>query len=137
KLDCYCEKKIFNHIDKMCKFANRADVNKSTFKKKLFKKYGMQIFLTNFFYFISLLIAVFECLFLNNILLDTSNGNTHLISNDIARHIVKTLGDILLYVVPFVLTLVIIYILIKIIKYEKLKSKNGKMSAKECYSLFM
>ncbi|GAW84651.1 variable surface protein [Plasmodium gonderi] len=130
KLDCLCEKKIFNQIDNVYKLAHSPNKNNRLFKKALFKKYGMKIFLTNFFYLIAAVIGIIQILNRHEIILKKYEDTVY---QELNKHLIPILGDIFVYVIPFILTLAIIYIFIKIEKYERLKARKGYMSAKEYY----
>ncbi|GAW82010.1 variable surface protein [Plasmodium gonderi] len=116
KFDCYCENKIFRGIDKMNKLVNTPNMTKSKFKKELRKRYGLRIGLTYFFYFFALAIGIVDLL--NKSQLIDEKGFLKYAPNesnkDLYNHLISSLGDVLVYVIPFILTLAIIYILIKI-----------------------
>ncbi|KNA01475.1 hypothetical protein PVNG_04800 [Plasmodium vivax North Korean] len=56
KLDCYCEKKIFNNMDKIHKLAKNGNYDKKTFKNIIIKKYGYKIIFSSLFSLIGLII---------------------------------------------------------------------------------
>ncbi|GAW83934.1 variable surface protein [Plasmodium gonderi] len=130
KLDCYCEKKIFSQIDKVYMLADTTGVNKNSFKKEILRKYGLHVTVPNFFFLISLVIYVLECI---NYHIEFFKDGLFKANKDIINNIIITLGDILVYVIPIIFVFVIIYVLIKIEKYERLRARKGKMNAKEYF----
>ncbi|CAI7719059.1 Protein of unknown function, putative [Plasmodium vivax] len=128
KLDCYCENKLFQRIDELYKLADIMKKDKSSFRKALIKKYRMHICFTIFFF-------IFPALFsISNIILNKCRGITSFrFRNEAANYLKTTIYIILVYVIPIILSLVIIYISIKYLKYESLKAGRGKMNIKEYF----
>ncbi|KMZ87781.1 hypothetical protein PVBG_05033 [Plasmodium vivax Brazil I] len=146
KLDCYCEKKAFDIIHSINEIAHKYQNNKKGFKKFLFKKHGMLLILLSLLPGISL---VFPILFgtkggLNGVYqICTTSGHTsdsHGQCTD--THLdgwEKTVEYMGLYLKIFSFSMIIIiifffiYMLIKVIKYEKLKAGKFKMNINEYY----
>ncbi|KMZ87873.1 hypothetical protein PVBG_05810 [Plasmodium vivax Brazil I] len=145
KLDCYCEKKVFDQIDYINKLAEQMQNNKKSYKKKIFSKFVFKFIL---FAFSPLLGLVFPILFGNDengkpiIYWCKKNHPTGKICDyKLVVHAGETTGKAVMYtnfVISFIMLtiviFVIIYAFIKLIKYEKLKAGKGKMNAKEYYS---
>ncbi|KMZ79874.1 hypothetical protein PVIIG_05652 [Plasmodium vivax India VII] len=149
KLDCYCEKRVFDSIHSINEIAHKYQNDKKGFKKILFKKYG--IFL--------ILLALYPAIGLAfPILFGTKNGlrgiytvctesthksNTHdSACPDLHLDDWKTAVDYMgLYLKIFsfamisIILLFFIYILIKVIKYEKIKAGKIKMNINDYYHL--
>ncbi|CAI7724186.1 Plasmodium exported protein, unknown function [Plasmodium vivax] len=124
KLDCYCEEKIFNKIDEINKLAKNMDNDNSNLKKLLYKKYGLKFTITYLFPIIGLIMSSLswgDKGYYKNSILNKNN-----VSEETAISVC-----IIITIVSFALLLVIIYIIIKIIKYEKLKAGKEKMSIME------
>ncbi|KMZ88918.1 hypothetical protein PVBG_06307, partial [Plasmodium vivax Brazil I] len=117
KLDCYCEKKIFAKIDDICEFARKTKNEKKRFKK-IGKKYGLPYCLSVLYIFIALIITIiniFGAKWLNFL-------------NGIPLTLYKILCYILFVALPIIIFLVLFYIMIKVIKYDRLE--EGKMEGK-------
>ncbi|SCA83471.1 Plasmodium exported protein, unknown function, partial [Plasmodium vivax] len=138
KLDCYYENKIFKKIDYIYNIPDNWNKDKKSFKKMILNKYGIYIF----FILLPLLGLIFPVLF-GKIFGSTpilelcdKTGTGHSACDKV--HMTQTqcyLGEYL-NAVTFIFMgiiniLVIIYILIKIIKYEKIKAGKVKMNIKE------
>ncbi|KMZ83339.1 hypothetical protein PVBG_05735 [Plasmodium vivax Brazil I] len=149
KLDCYFEKKVFDRIHSINEIAHKYQNNEKGFKKFLFKKYGIFLILLSLYPGIGL---AFPILFgtknglsgiYNKICNNTghsynSPGNCTDLHLDDWKTSVEYMG---LYLKIFSIGMVVIillffiYILIKVIKYEKLKAGKFKMNINEYYHL--
>ncbi|KNA01477.1 hypothetical protein PVNG_04802 [Plasmodium vivax North Korean] len=125
KLDCYCEKKIFDKLEEICLIAKNLKDDKKEFKK-VCKRYYITLGLSIMFGFTVGIINIYEifntkCWFSKTGVMDL----THVGYN------------ILLYILPITIFLVLSYITIKIIKYDRLVEGKveGKRIAKKisCY----
>ncbi|KNA02146.1 hypothetical protein PVNG_05911 [Plasmodium vivax North Korean] len=144
KLDCYCEKKVFDQIDYINKLAEQMQNNKKSYKKKIFSKFVFKFILLAFS---PLLGLVFPILFGND-----ENGKPIIYwckkSHDTGKickfypvvhgtqeayDAVTYMNYVIFYLLLTTVIFVIIYAFIKLIKYEKLKAGKGKMKAKEYY----
>ncbi|KMZ96414.1 hypothetical protein PVNG_06357 [Plasmodium vivax North Korean] len=145
KLDCYCEKKIFDKIDYINKLAEKMQNNKKSYKKKIYNKFVFKFIL---FAFSPLLGLIFPILFggdkenknpiINWCKTEHPSGQTctyypvvH--ANQQAYDAVKYINNVVSYLLLTIVIFVVIYAFIKLIKYEKLKAGKGKMKAKEYY----
>ncbi|SCA60647.1 Plasmodium exported protein, unknown function [Plasmodium vivax] len=117
KLDGYCEKKIFDKIDNMCEIAKMMNDEKKRYKK-VFKKYGLPFVLSGLFVLIAGIIVALE----------NYNVNCSYKFYSFEEGI-KIIGSILFYVLPVIIFLVLFYIAIKFIKYERLI--DGKVEGKK------
>ncbi|KMZ82176.1 hypothetical protein PVIIG_03430 [Plasmodium vivax India VII] len=122
KLDCYCEKKIFNNIDKIYKLAKNGNYDKKTFKNIIIKKYGYKIIFSSLFSLIGLIVPI---LVYGKVVI--SQGTL----TGVIQYLIPDLNYAFFipYCTIFILT--ILYIFIKVVKYEKLKAGRGKMNRKE------
>ncbi|KNA01762.1 hypothetical protein PVNG_05614 [Plasmodium vivax North Korean] len=117
KLDCYCEKKIFDKLEEICLLAKNMKNDKKCFKK-VCKKYGIPFGLSVIF-LITVGIIIVSDIFSKNCLFNATQENQESIH----------LGcSILLYILPILFFLVLSYITIKIIKYDRLV--EGKVEGK-------
>ncbi|KMZ92499.1 hypothetical protein PVMG_06142 [Plasmodium vivax Mauritania I] len=143
KLECSYEKKIFDKIDYIYGLAENWNNNKKSYKKKIYDKFGVRLILCVLSPLLGLIMPI---LFFDkdNALLKLCANNNHpdcslqkfthceksLISPeqfDIIEHIHFVFFLLLLIVVLSI----IFYTLIKIVKYEKLKSGKVNMGLKE------
>ncbi|KMZ93248.1 hypothetical protein PVMG_06148 [Plasmodium vivax Mauritania I] len=126
KLDCHCEKKIFDKLDVIRLLAKNMKDDKKCFKK-VCKRYGIPFGLTIIFFFAVGIINILNICGVKCFYSVTQNQDTSFYVG----------YSILLYVLPIIIFLVLSYIAIKIKKYDRLlKGKvEGKMIAKEisCY----
>ncbi|VUZ99472.1 Plasmodium exported protein, unknown function [Plasmodium vivax] len=146
KLDCYCEKKVFEKLNYIYKISDEMRNNKKGFKKIILKKYGIGFIILTL---IPALGLIYHILFgLGNDITGAIefckatnhySGKEHTESGCTALNIKvwgKTLKNIeicnLIYIFTMItiVLLLFIYILRKIIKYEKLKARKGKMNRK-------
>ncbi|KMZ77005.1 hypothetical protein PVIIG_06072 [Plasmodium vivax India VII] len=150
KLDCYCEKKVFDKINYIYTLSDKMRNDKKGFKNKIRKKYGIGLIILSLIPALGLIYyilfgcgkgfrGVFELcankdhyVSRNHV---TTNGCT-LLYRDVWD---QTLGNIGLANGIFSFTMItivlffFIYIFIKVIKYKKLKAGKDKMSIKEYY----
>ncbi|VUZ99562.1 Plasmodium exported protein, unknown function [Plasmodium vivax] len=124
KLDCYCEGKIFNRIDEIKKLEKIMTTNKNNLKKLLYKKYGLKIIISFLFPIIGLIVSALS------LGKEGQYKDSILEQNTVPEEAAVSVCS-LITIASFALLLVIIYILIKIIKYQKLKAGKGKMSVME------
>ncbi|KMZ84001.1 hypothetical protein PVBG_06374 [Plasmodium vivax Brazil I] len=123
KLDCYCEKKIFNNIDKIYKLAGNGNYDKKTFKNIIIKKYGYKIIFFSLFSLLGLIVPILVWAKVGVIPSTLKNGILENLIPDV------NYAFFIPYCTIFLLT--IFYIFIKVVKYEKLKAGKGKMNRKE------
>ncbi|CAI7724196.1 Plasmodium exported protein, unknown function [Plasmodium vivax] len=161
KLDCYYEKIIFDEIDEIYELSRKMKNDKKAFKKKIYNKIGYRYI---FFSLYPLLGIIFYIVFseygpfkkyclsdCKSLHEDTAargdikkahkNKNLEMISFDSkVWKAIELLHGIIFNIFTVMVIFWIVYTLIKIIKYERLKKGKGKMSAKEycrfCKDLF-
>ncbi|KMZ96374.1 hypothetical protein PVNG_06151 [Plasmodium vivax North Korean] len=157
KLDCYYENKVFGKFCHICDIAEKMNYDKKRSKSFFLKKYGIAFFL---FALIPALGLIFPILFgfrdykgvLGLCPGGTGNGshwdadaNKHKEAPDIIKNCsrkwmydnkdtIEKFGNVS-YIFSFIMItiviLLIIYMFIKVIKYEKIKAGKGKMNIKE------
>ncbi|KMZ88756.1 hypothetical protein PVBG_05848 [Plasmodium vivax Brazil I] len=118
KLDGFCEKNIFDKLEEICLLAKDMKNDKKCFKK-VCNKYGIPFGLSVIF-LITIGIIIVSDSFSKNCLFSATQGiqdSIHLGCN------------ILLYILPIIFFLVLSYITIKIIKYDRLV--EGKVEGKK------
>ncbi|KMZ91150.1 hypothetical protein PVMG_00024 [Plasmodium vivax Mauritania I] len=128
KLECYCEKKIFDKIDHIHVLAKSMNNGKKSFRKAIDKKYGMIFILLYLLPFIGLIPRV----------LSIGYNETEPYKDSVLDKLgipleAPTSVSSILVIASFIIFSFIIYILIKFIKYKKLKARKGKMCLKEYY----
>ncbi|SCA83764.1 Plasmodium exported protein, unknown function, partial [Plasmodium vivax] len=148
KLDCYCEKIVFDRLDKIREIGNKWRNDERLLKKKLKEKYGTFFILFSLLPFLGF---IFHILFGNdkigngilNICMGTGSdhgnnspkcgGNHGVITQETYNYI-----SYANFVYSFLMTIIVIYffiyILVKVIKYERLKEGKRKMSKKEYFN---
>ncbi|SCA83691.1 Plasmodium exported protein, unknown function [Plasmodium vivax] len=152
KLECYYEKKVFDKIDYIYNQAEKMKCDKKSYKKKMYHKYGYGFII---FSLVPVLGLIIPLLFNKNFqIIDrcfprctedshmkvVNSNNKHddetyplaSISEDNWK-IITTVNDVFLYLSTIIVLFVVIYILIKVIKYERLKAGRGKMNRKEYF----
>ncbi|SCA83799.1 Plasmodium exported protein, unknown function [Plasmodium vivax] len=154
KLDCYCEKKVFDKINKLNEFRGKIHNDKNRYKKSFFRKYGVGLIL---FVFIPAVLGSLLPILLNgdemkqlipmcNITCkkhdpSSSNGHTNQhvnvsylspFTNDTWKTILN-INDILSLSFVVIFLIIMIYIFIKFIKYEGIKAGNRKIPLKEYF----
>ncbi|SCA83546.1 Plasmodium exported protein, unknown function, partial [Plasmodium vivax] len=159
KLDCYCEKKIFDKIEHAHDLAKKFVDDKKSYKKVIYRKYGYLLITFAVLPLLGLVIPVFfgehnpltQVLCLSNcrskhgtskttpdsveeaLKIHKSAGLFMASIDENTWNIITTVNSVISYLLIFLFLFVVIYILIKVIKYEKLKSCKSKMSVKEYY----
>ncbi|CAI7718391.1 Plasmodium exported protein, unknown function [Plasmodium vivax] len=146
KLDCYCEKKVFDKLNYIYTLSDKMKNDKKGFKNKIRKKYGIGLIILSL---IPALGFIFYILFgfdkdlpgAIELCYEKTHSTTEW-DNCFRLHAKnwdKTLGnirfanDLFIYTMNAIVLLFFIYIFIKVIKYKKLKSGRDKMSLKEYY----
>ncbi|SCA83576.1 Plasmodium exported protein, unknown function, partial [Plasmodium vivax] len=145
KIDCYCEKKIFDNMDYIENLAEKMQNNKKSFMKKILSKYVFGFILFALFPITGI---IFPILFgtdkTNNKAIinfcyhndgdhnpSTSNIEISAHTKKLLEGIIPTITYIFYYILPTIVILFTIYTFVKILKYERLKSGKDKMSIKE------
>ncbi|VVA00167.1 Plasmodium exported protein, unknown function [Plasmodium vivax] len=157
KLDCYCEKKLFDKFDYLHKIAEKRNNCRTSFMEKTLNRYGCRLFI---FSLIPLVGLIFPALFCKeegegNPLISFCTHPSHSESGDYKDckaeivsettlaylNITNYLNRIIFsFIIPTIYFSMIIYGFIKVVKYERIKSGKEKMSFKEychfCKDLF-
>ncbi|CAI7721696.1 Plasmodium exported protein, unknown function [Plasmodium vivax] len=160
KLDCYFEKKVFDKIENVYDLADKFVDDKKSYKKEIFRKHGKVLIIFALLPLLGLVIPVFfskhnpltakwclrDCRNKHNpsdsgtdndeqAALETHNKQNFFMASidQNTWDIITAVNSVISHLLIILFLLVIIYILIKVIKYEKLKSCKGKMSIKEHY----
>ncbi|SCA81763.1 Plasmodium exported protein, unknown function, partial [Plasmodium vivax] len=149
KLECYCEKLVFDKIDYINNLAKKMQNDKKLYKKKIYNKICYPLMTFAFVPFLGLVIPLFfqeynpylkklcfsGCTELHG---QSEQGKSHtesgytrsIVSKD-EWSIITTMNKVFLYLSIIIVLLVVIYILIKVIKYERLKAGKGKIKGKD------
>ncbi|KMZ94658.1 hypothetical protein PVMG_02547 [Plasmodium vivax Mauritania I] len=152
KLDCYYEKKVFDLIDEIYALSRKMNNSKKALKKKMYKKFGYRhIFFSSLPLFGLILHVLFSKFGPFTKYCPSDCSNKHGVTNPketipkihqakqltfaaidtTTLKIIVILHDLLFIILSISAITVTIYTLIKIIKYERLKSGKGKMNMKE------
>ncbi|VVA00182.1 Plasmodium exported protein, unknown function [Plasmodium vivax] len=153
KLDCYCEKKLFDKICYIDNLREKMKSNKKSLKKKIIKKYGYALIIISL---VPVILGIFpllhnrlysllpkfcleKCGLKHKDKIKDIQGNEKFHYN-VLLPISKTTWYALNYLNSFILWLsiffvlsLVIYIFLKLIKYERLRRGKGKMNVKEYY----
>ncbi|VUZ99909.1 Plasmodium exported protein, unknown function [Plasmodium vivax] len=158
KLDCYCEKKVFDKIENIDKLIEKMQNDKKLLKKKLFHKFAILSILFSLIPVLGLIVPSvfygylklnFDCF--NNCSNSKHNKSDSSVHDDNRYNkapidkstweTFSTVHFVLYCILSFIVISVIIYIIIKFIKYQTLKECKSKMSMKEycnfCKGLFI
>ncbi|KMZ77145.1 hypothetical protein PVIIG_06182 [Plasmodium vivax India VII] len=151
KLECYCEKSIFDKIGYIENLAEKMQNNKKSFIKKVLGKYGVGILLFSLFPITGILFpilfgsidkndktAIISFCTHSDSEQSTNDCSSTMITRETAKlleGIIPTIKNIFYYVLPTIVILFTIYTFVKVLKYERLRSGKDKMSIKEYCSL--
>ncbi|SCA81875.1 Plasmodium exported protein, unknown function, partial [Plasmodium vivax] len=156
KLDCYCEKILFDKFDYLDNIAQKKNNRRTSFMDKILNRYGYRLILFSLLPIVGL---IFPILFCNK---DEEPGKlafycAHekhdqekykgckaqiLTENKWAYIKAISYIDIIIFyfIIPTIYLSMLVYGFIKVVKYERLKSGKDKMSFKEycrfCKDLF-
>ncbi|KMZ77267.1 hypothetical protein PVIIG_06160 [Plasmodium vivax India VII] len=156
KLDCYCEKILFDKFDYLHNIAEKRKNRRTSFMEKILNRYGYRLILFSLLPIVGLIFPVLFCnkeekptylaLFCaheNHTEDKYKDCKATPLSKSIFPHInvINYLNLIIFYfIIPMIYLSVIIYGFIKVVKYERLKSGKDKMNFKEychfCKDLF-
>ncbi|KNA02239.1 hypothetical protein PVNG_04470 [Plasmodium vivax North Korean] len=147
KLDCYCEKKVFDNMNYIEMLSNKMRSDKKGFKKYIYEKFGISFIILTLIPAVGLIYYIlFGCgKGLRGVFLlcgkdnhYTSQQHTESECKNLDKYIWQTtLENIEIFNFIFSFTIIticllfFIYILIKVIKYEKIKAGKGKMNRRE------
>ncbi|KMZ95152.1 hypothetical protein PVMG_06090 [Plasmodium vivax Mauritania I] len=142
KLDNYFEKEVFHKLDDIYKLQKKMKNDKKSFKKNILSKYGYKIISFSLLPLFGLILYILYggadigagiikfCSHANH----TNKNCTKFIINDNNKwkleysEYINIAFTCIMIIIVFVVN---IYILIKVIKYERIKAIKGKMSLKE------
>ncbi|SCA83745.1 Protein of unknown function, putative, partial [Plasmodium vivax] len=143
KLDNYFEKKMFEKIDNIYDLSKKMKNDKRSYKKKILNKYGYKLILFCLLPILGLILPIILGANPFGIcLIEFCKHTSHSgVNESCTKYMIGDKQSILecsLYinaVYTYIMTIIVIcfvlYALIKIIKYEMIKSNKGKMSLKE------
>ncbi|KMZ79365.1 hypothetical protein PVIIG_05996 [Plasmodium vivax India VII] len=148
KIDCYIENIVFDKFDKIRDVGNKWNNDKMLLKKKIKKEYGTFLIL---FALLPCLGLIFHILFGNEKIgrgiikiclgtrethrqaFDQCDGIHDLISKDTLYHI-SYANSVFSFLMTIIVIFFFIYILVKVIKYERLKEGKSKMRKKDYFN---
>ncbi|KMZ76688.1 hypothetical protein PVIIG_05728 [Plasmodium vivax India VII] len=157
KLDCYYERKLFNKINNIIHISENMKNDEKLYKKKKYNKYVIYLILFGLFPFLA---SIMPLLFAEHSPLtkmicfstcrskhdstqsgrvqDDQAANVHadkgiyLCSIDKNTfEIIGTVNDVYFFLSCSIVLLILLYVLLKIVKYARIKSGKGKMSIKD------
>ncbi|SCA81712.1 Plasmodium exported protein, unknown function, partial [Plasmodium vivax] len=150
KFDCYCEKKIFDKFDHIHNLAEKLQNDKKTFKKQVNKIFLLRLIIFGLVPLLGLIIPLLksdEFGIITWCFSDCKERNHYKDNNFSKEHEKYNMLSIdkvswkLISFVNFIfwtttgvfILCMVLYILLKMIKYKKLKAGKDKMSLKEYY----
>ncbi|SCA83779.1 Plasmodium exported protein, unknown function, partial [Plasmodium vivax] len=152
KLECYCEKKLFDQICYIDNLAEKMKNNKKSLKKILIKKYGYSLIIISLVPVVLGILPMIHNRYFSllpkicfqNCDLDHKDkpgetpyhqyfNYTVLPISRITYNILTYLNSVILWLSIFFVISLVIYIFIKVIKYERLMRGKSKMGVKEHY----
>ncbi|SCA82168.1 Protein of unknown function, putative, partial [Plasmodium vivax] len=146
KLDCYFERKLFNKIDKIYEHSRNMQNDEKNFKKYIYKKFGYPLIL---FAISPIFGLIFPIIFNKNGPFSdycgrdctySADGHSHYPAENFKDllsstewNIIVSLHALISFTIFIIVLTVIIYTLVKVVKYERLKAEKGKIKGKEYY----
>ncbi|KMZ98963.1 hypothetical protein PVNG_05675 [Plasmodium vivax North Korean] len=154
KLDCYCEKKVFDKIHNLNELRGKIHNDEKRYKKSFLKKYGIGLIL--FVFIPALLGSLLPILFGGEVMKqlipmcestckkhDSSRGGEysgdHISESSLSPFenntwtMIQNINDALSLSFVAIFLIIMIYIFIKFIKYEGIKAGKRKMPLKEYF----
>ncbi|KMZ95121.1 hypothetical protein PVMG_05950 [Plasmodium vivax Mauritania I] len=157
KWDCYCERKLFNKINNIYEITDNMQNKKKYYNKKIYNKYVIRLILFGLIPFLGTIMPLFFSeynTYINNWCFsdcrskhDTSGQTDNPVDKIESVHrekqrylmlidkatfeAIAIVNEVFLYLSFFIVLLIFLYILLKIIKYARIKSGKGKMSVKD------
>ncbi|SCA81742.1 Protein of unknown function, putative, partial [Plasmodium vivax] len=152
KLDCYYENKLFRKLKNMCDIAEKVHNDKKSWKSFFIKKYGIGLIIFALLPTIGLIFPILfgignerhgiipQCPSDHFNVGDNKHKGTDVIAECSTKWILQHsetiskfeyVSYIYMFTMCIIVILFIIYFLIKVIKYEKIKAGKGKMNIKE------
>ncbi|GAW84370.1 Plasmodium exported protein, unknown function [Plasmodium gonderi] len=125
KFDSYCEKYIFDKIDKIDKIARNANGENTILKKEMCKKYILYGILLCLFELTGMIFAVFD-----RIMGNSKTGHSILRVMELPDPVLNTYSTFFISL-SFAILVSIIYIMIKVVKHDRLKARKHNMNLKE------
>ncbi|KMZ99856.1 hypothetical protein PVNG_04133 [Plasmodium vivax North Korean] len=156
KLDCYCEKILFDKFDYLHNIAQKKKNRRTSFMDKILNRYGYRLILLSLLPIVGLIFPVIFCnkeekptylAFFCAHEKHTENQYKDCKATQLPKSILPHLGVInyicvimFYFIIPTIYLSMIIYGFIKVVKYERLKLGKDKMSFNEycrfCKDLF-
>ncbi|KMZ94980.1 hypothetical protein PVMG_05649 [Plasmodium vivax Mauritania I] len=151
KFDCYCEKKIFDKFDYINELKEKLRHDKKSFNKNLNKIFDIPLILFGLFPLIGFIIPLlkiknyeiiqgcFNDCSIKEHLKDQNDPSTHkedlskILINESTWNTITYVNYAFTCIAIIIVLCVVLYLLIKVIKYKKLKAGKDKMSLKEYY----
>ncbi|VVA00174.1 Plasmodium exported protein, unknown function, partial [Plasmodium vivax] len=142
KLDCYCEKKVFDKILYIKELSEKVNNDKKRFKKIFLKKYGIGLILFSLIPAIGFILPIlFGVGSWGDGVFPVCSTDGHTQDNAISgcnkwhkfqmeeyTKYINPLNSIFSFTMIIIILTFLFYIIIKLIKYEKLKAGKGKMN---------
>ncbi|KMZ87900.1 hypothetical protein PVBG_06235 [Plasmodium vivax Brazil I] len=128
KLDCYCEKKIFKSMYKISKLAEQKNISKSRIKRIIFTKYGFLFFIISSLPLLAFAIPRYDGTMHSLVKCKAqkkSQGEECKIVHEGCEYadiVDNSYRFIYIFFSTIIILLFIIYIFIKIMKYNRIKS---------------
>ncbi|SCA81708.1 Protein of unknown function, putative, partial [Plasmodium vivax] len=130
KLECYCEKKVFDNLDYICSLEEKIKSGKKRLKNILYKNYGLPIVLFLLFSLLGLIIPILDEYHNIHKMMSCGISSSKPEDHEKCKTIVMCiLGSNIAFFMTFVIILlfVFIYIFLKTLKYKRLKEGRIKI----------
>ncbi|SCO65528.1 Plasmodium exported protein, unknown function, partial [Plasmodium vivax] len=127
RLDCYCEKKIFDMIDILGEQPVGTSGNNIKLKKNIVRKLGIRAILMCLVPLIGIILPILDEI-------KGSSSNTILKESGIPKPVYIIYG-IIFIILTYIILFSIIYTMTKVVKYHRLEAGRGKLNFRE-YCLF-
>ncbi|KMZ82478.1 hypothetical protein PVIIG_06210 [Plasmodium vivax India VII] len=130
RLDCYCEKKIFDMIEKIGEQPVGISSNNIKLKKNIVRKWGIRTILMCLIPLIGIILSI----------LDLIEGSTSVGSSGKKKRILLESGipesvyiiyGIFFIILTYLILFLIIYTMTKVVKYHRLEAGRGKLKFRE------
>ncbi|CAI7723930.1 Plasmodium exported protein, unknown function [Plasmodium vivax] len=124
RLDCYCEKKIFDMIEKIGEQPVGTSSNNIKLKKNIVRKWGIRFIVMCLIPLIGIILPILDQI-------DGSNPNKTMLSEyEMLKPVYITYG-IFFIILTYIILFLIIYTLTKVVKYHRLEAGRGKLNFRE------
>ncbi|VVA00072.1 Plasmodium exported protein, unknown function [Plasmodium vivax] len=123
RLDCYCEKKIFDMIDTLSEQPEGNSSNNIKLKKNIVRKWGIRFIVMCLIPLIGIILPILDQI-------DGSSKKSILKESEIPESVYIIYG-IIFIILTYIILFSIIYTMRKVVKYHRLEAGRGKLNFRE------